>query len=540
VAVVVVFLLCRSYGDGDPGTNVITYQALANRLVNLESLAELPFPGEQCAQWSSYNRKSRYDEKRKRYLGWGENGDGRGFIRREGDKVVLAEMKGPGCIWRMWSAKPGQGKVAIYLDDLAEPVIDMPFTNYFNGEHAPFTRSALVHSVAKGRNNYTPVPYQKSCKIVAETNWGRYYHFVYSTFPSNTIVPTFKADLPEEASKALDAVNESLMNCGPAPALANSTIKKLQLVKGTNSATLKLEGPAAISAIRLKVNADEGWNPTNGLRALTIEMHWDGEVHSAVWAPLGDFFGTAPGENAYRSLPMGITKDGWFYSNWYMPFERSAEIVIGNGNEEPASVEAEFQVVPLSQPIEKLARFHAKWHRDEFLSNVPELDIDWPFLRTTGSGRFVGMMLHVWNPRGGWWGEGDEKFFVNGEKFPSTFGTGSEDYFGYAWCDPGLFEHAFHNQTRNDGENRGHVSVNRWHIADNVPFERSFDGVIEKYFPDHRPTLYASIAYWYLKAGASDPYHPLELQDRVGYWVQPEEPPVPGSSEAEKAKPQEP
>ena len=65
-------------------------------------------------------------------------------------------------------------------------------------------------------------------------------------------------------------------------------------------------------------------------------------------------------------------------------------------------------------------------------------------LQTEGRGRFCGVMLHVWNPRGGWWGEGDEKFFVDGEKFPSTFGTGSEDYFGYAWCDPHLFQRAYH------------------------------------------------------------------------------------------------
>ena len=68
-------------------------------------------------------------------------------------------------------------------------------------------------------------------------------------------------------------------------------------------------------------------------------------------------------------------------------------------------------------------------------------------LKTEGRGRFCGVMLHVWNPRGGWWGEGDEKFFVDGEKFPSTFGTGSEDYFGYAWCHPGLFQRPFHAQT---------------------------------------------------------------------------------------------
>ncbi len=53
-------------------------------------------------------------------------------------------------------------------------------------------------------------------------------------------------------------------------------------------------------------------------------------------------------------------------------------------------------------------------------------------------------MLHIWNPKGGWWGEGDEKFFVDGERFPSTFGTGTEDYFGYAWCSEKTFIRAFH------------------------------------------------------------------------------------------------
>ena len=66
--------------------------------------------------------------------------------------------------------------------------------------------------------------------------------------------------------------------------------------------------------------------------------------------------------------------------------------------------------------------------------------IDWTMLHTQGRGRFVGVELHVWNPKGGWWGEGDEKFYIDGEKFPSTFGTGSEDYFGYAWCNPTPFQ----------------------------------------------------------------------------------------------------
>jgi len=128
-------------------------------------------------------------------------------------------------------------------------------------------------------------------------------------------------------------------------------------------------------------------------------------------------------------------------------------------------------------------------------------------------------MLHVWNPRGGWWGEGDEKFFVDGERFPSTIGTGSEDYFGYAWGNPTLFQNAFHNQTFNTGGNRGHISVNRWQIADNIPFYTSFEGAIEKYYPNDRPTLYACTAYWYLSPEGTDPYEPASPADRTGYYT---------------------
>jgi hypothetical protein len=153
-------------------------------------------------------------------------------------------------------------------------------------------------------------------------------------------------------------------------------------------------------------------------------------------------------------------------------------------------------------------------------------------LKTEGRGRYCGVMLHVWNPRGRWWGEGDEKFFVDGEKFPSTFGTGSEDYFGYAWCTPALFQNAYHNQTISSG-NRGHISVNRWHIADNVPFQKSFEGAIEKYFPNDRPTLYDCTVYWYLAPGGTDPYGPVPLSERTGYYVQPEIFKVEGALEGE-------
>ena len=142
---------------------------------------------------------------------------------------------------------------------------------------------------------------------------------------------------------------------------------------------------------------------------------------------------------------------------------------------------------------------------------------DWVMLKTEGRGRFCGVHMHVWNPWGTWWGEGDDKFFVDGEKFPSSFGTGSEDYFGYAWCCPGLFQRPYHGQNMTQG-NKGNQSVFRWHIVDNAPFQNSFEGCIEKYYgnEDHH-TLYACTVVWYLAPGGVDPYDTIGVDQRYGY-----------------------
>ena len=513
----------------------LTYADLVHRLVDLERLATLPQPGERTAQWSSYDRASRFDPASGRFVGWDANADGHGILRREGNLQVLGEMKGPGVIWRIWSATPKEGRVRIYLDDAPEPAVDLPFVGYFNHEHAPFDRPALVHTVARGWNNYTPIPYQKSCKIVAEEGWGDYYHFTYTTFPEGTRVPTFRRDLSPEDLAALDEVDRLLRQCGPRVPQEWVGRDTFEGTLGPGEAhTIRRTGPGAITLVRAKVEDLTLPRQEKVLRELVLEMTWEDEARPAVWSPLGDFFGTAPGLNPYRSLPCGLTEDGWFYAQWYMPFGRAAEVRLINEGDKPRRVCLEVYTERLRRPVEAYARFHAKWHRDEFLPTEAERWLDWPLLKTRGRGRYVGVMLHVWNPRGGWWGEGDEKFFVDGESFPSTFGTGSEDYFGYARGCPELFEHAFHNQTRNDGNNRGHISVNRWHVADQIPFQRSFEGYIEKYFPNSRPTLYAATVYWYLASDGYDPYAPVPLEHRVGYARAAVPAPLPGALEGEQ------
>jgi len=505
----------------------------------LEHLATLPAVGEECAQWSSYDRRSKYDSASGKYIDWSANGDGDGFIRKEDDNQVFAEIEGPAVIWRIWSALANQGHVKIFLDGNKQPAVDLPFDGYFNCENEPFTRPALVHTTARGRNNYVPIPFNRSCKIVGEGDWGRYYHFTYTTYPKGTILPTFKLELSIAESKALDKADVVLSQGGNDLQVRRRGQQKMtqpiRIPPHGTVTVLRLKGEWAITGIDVSMELPASPEDRDILRELILHMYWDGESQPSVWAPLGDFFGTAPGANKYESLPMGMTGTG-FYCRWYMPVEKGAVINVSNDSEREHSLKFTISHAPLTKPIEKLGRFHAKWHRDELLPEEPERRaIDWTMLKTEGRGRFCGVMLHVWNPRGGWWGEGDEKFFVDGEKFPSTIGTGSEDYFGYAWCDPALFSNCYHNQTISMS-NRGHISVNRWHITDNVPFQKSFEAAIEKYYPNSKPTLYACTAYWYQAAGQSDPYEPVPVEQRKGYWGEIEVFKVKGALEGEKLK----
>jgi hypothetical protein len=513
---------------GTAQANTLSYADLCHRLTTLDGLAQLPPDGEKSAEATSYDRASKYDAASDKYTDWGANGDGNGGGLFNSDKVTMAEITGPGFINRIWSAAPGNGHVRIYLDGSDTPVVDLPFVDYFSGKAAPFNRSNLCyHTNEKGGggwDNFVPIPFQKSCKIVADQGWGNYFHFGYTQFAPGTVLPTFTSNLAAADSAALDEANEVLGKCGEEPAgkRAGETVDAhtMNVSAGSSAVLADLSGAQAITQLKIKVPMPaDGEEQRRFLSELAVRITWDDDAEPAIWAPLGDFFGFTGGGASFHTLPSGLTKDGWFYSYWYMPFAKKAHVEIVNDGPHDVSLETSLGHAPLTQAVDGLMRFHAKWHRNAFEPLRPDRMPDWTVLATQGRGRFVGMNLHVWFPGGGWWGEGDEKFFVDGEKFPSWIGTGSEDYFGYAWGDPAYFERPFHSQPLNE-QNRGHIDDNRWHIVDNVPFQKSFEGCIEKYQNDH-DSRYAATAFWYLAPGGADPYVAQPVEDRTDYWIQP-------------------
>ncbi|MDF2699623.1 MAG: hypothetical protein K0Q49_1179 [Haloplasmataceae bacterium] len=518
-------------------TTHLTYEDIVKRLYDLESLSIKPIIGEKSSQFSSYDRRSKYTTMFDEYSDWSVNGDWGGFIRKQPDGgLVIAEAKGPGYITRIWSAAPKTGHIKIYIDGASVPVFDDQFKNLFSlsTNLGVFNYSELNYVASQGNNFYIPITYNESIKVVLYNDWGSYYLLDYTTLPEQYSVESFKLPLSTTQIAALSKAQEFFIND-----LGTNPIQRTNETKITNSYNIEASQREeifnsnetnAITGIRIKVNnLTEPFEDWEALRELTISAYWDGEEKPSVWAPLGDFFGSAAGINTFKALPVGMQEDGWFYSYWYMPFETGAKIVIGNDGTKTRNLDVEITTAPLDQPINELMRFHAKWTRN---TDQEAGNDRWPdslILKTEGQGRFLGFMLHLYktdnrvDPNGGegayWWGEGDEKFFIDGEKFPSWFGTGTEDYFGYAWCDPSLFSRPFHSQPYNKGgvHAEGNRVNNRFQIIDNIPFQDSFEGYLEKYYSDEFVKR-ATVSYWYLDKNGTDDYEVKSLEERTNYY----------------------
>jgi len=491
----------------------IRYVDLLDRMTDIKGLAVLPQPGETCQQFSSYDRKSIAPDK----PDWGANADAGNFLRKDPEGMVLADMEGPGCIFRIWSANP-EGILKIFIDRQKEAVLKCGFQDIVYGKVAPFL-GPVVGRRAGGANLYFPIPYQKHCRVVVENPKIMYYHVTYRTYPKGTEIESFHLPLRGDELARLKEVISQLDRRGqppwvlrgeqldqPVDAQDTLQIDPGQVVK----AEAEEEGPVAICGAWFRfLDLPQDLMEQRKMLARTImRLYWDNETTPSVDVPIGDFFGTAPGVNAYASLPVGMEKDGTAYCYWYMPYKRAVRVEFENQGDKTVSLEVKATIERCDIPPDQIAYFHAKWHRD-----YPNKTFDWPFLECTGRGRYCGAVLTIWNPVRAWWGEGDEKFWVDGESFPSTFGTGSEDYFGYAWCGTELFQHAFHNQTLCEGPGNGnYTSVNRWHIADNIPFQKSFKATIENYGNDKD---YSCVTYWYAGLDQKDSFKPVNTKDRV-------------------------
>lgn len=522
--------LNNSYDDYE----TYTYVDIVERLTDTRYLS-LGNTDEESELFSSYARKSQYTDGA--YVNWRENGDGSNVLgTTEDGGHLIADITGAGYISRIWSATAGPGHVKIYIDGETEPTIDLPFTDYFNCKSAPFVYENLVYGgadadAARGKNNYVPITFAESCKIVAyggfgDDGWGKYYHINYTLFPIGTEVEPMPKVLSAEQKAALENANLLMgEKIGTHPdGYADAAFETFTVSKDAPYVKT-LNGRGAISGLLARVDSigDDVYATSleaiETLKNLRIKIYWDGETIPSVNAPLGDFFASSYGFNEARMLLLGVRPDRTFYNYFYMPYLESAKIEVYTVGEETETVSLAVNVVENTAPASDLMYYGTQftlghYHPDALdedgnYDNTAPRNPDYHFLTVNGAGKLVGVTLHhnktivgaapLSSPGDPWWGEGDEKFFVDGEKFPSWFGTGTEDFFGYAWCSPGWFTKPYHAQSYCESESNGigNRVLTRLLVGDAIPFDESFEGYIEKYYTDDY-TQYSFTSYFYL------------------------------------------
>lgn len=291
------------------------------------------------------------------------------------------------------------------------------------------------------------------------------------------------------------------------------------------SATVTLatiEGPGAIHHIFMTLMASE----PRHLRKVVLRMYWDDETHPSVETPLGDFFGLGHGEYYhYQSRPIAIGTENGLNCFWFMPFERRARITVTNKGREPIErlyyyvdyraydpADTEFR-----DRLRRMGRFHAVYRQEK----PAPLNKEYVILEAQGRGVYVGCNLSVQTNSYGWWGEGDDKIYIDGASSPTLHGTGTEDYFSGAWCYGEPFDSLYFGCPLRGEMRRGMLwNVYRYHLEDPIPFTRSIRVALEAIhaaLPTDVPDNYSSVAYWY-QSEPHVPFAPLPpARDRLPY-----------------------
>lgn len=263
-------------------------------------------------------------------------------------------------------------------------------------------------------------------------------------------------------------------------------------------------GPGVVSHVWITIASPETYH----LKKLVLRMYWDGETAPSVETPVGDLFGLGLGDYfLYQSTPLAVGPDKALNSFFPMPFQKQARITVTNeGRQKVDAFYFNIDYRALSKPLPTdTLYFHAQYRQATPCKaikgnglNVEGQD-NYLWMEATGRGHFVGVTMSVMENADGWWGEGDDMFFIDGEKTPSINGTGSEDYFLGAWDFGNTpFAYALFGAPVKGPERAGaRWSVYRFHLDSPITFTKSLRASIEHGHANNRADDYYSVAYWY-------------------------------------------
>jgi len=383
----------------------VPYEALLKQLSDPAQLSGLGSPGATIV--TSYDRT-------------GGNNDYGNFLKQGPDGwVVLADLKGPGCISRFWStgSKDGSKKIRFYFDGEKSPSIETTLDEWC-GKNEPLTLP-LAGYEPYCWFSWLPVPFQKRLIIMEQApvkDEKLYYQIAYNALPAGQTVESFKLPLSAKAVAAIGEVKarwNSRSPCQPGSGKQNR---------------LELQGPGLIQELQFTPDWSGFSSPAEIEKALQetiVRIYWDGSAAPSVEAPLGVLCGSMWSRMRYQSLYFGMTNET-LSLRFPMPFKSSAKVEMDGPA--PVTITAGTAEFPMSGKNQ--GYLHSGWKK----STAQEVGRPHTILQTSGSGKYVGCILGVRSLDQSWWVlEGDEQMIVDGRLPPGWRGTGLEDYFNGGW-----------------------------------------------------------------------------------------------------------
>ncbi|WP_460538865.1 glycoside hydrolase family 172 protein [Echinicola sediminis] len=521
----------------------VTFASLLKEMTDRKSLSEWPEPFYLTKQASSYSRESvnkqnleadagyftgNYGDQgapRDWGQGWFENHDFSQYIRTEVNQErkedVMFEDNGPGAIVRFWAVYGGipdelGGIYRVYIDGNPFPVIEMYHKNMVGGKGLigkPFSFFApekAENDTWRGRNLILPIPYGKSCKITYDgehkydhiEGWkGHYYQINYRSYSAGTKVESFGENTLKayqtEIAKAAEKLAEK-------PEIRHPKIKEGNISLGPGQSFVKkIKGSQAIDFFQTRIAAAD---QEQALRSTVVSISFDGK--ETVWCPIGQFYGIGYLLRPHQTYYSKVDASGLMSSSWVMPFEKEATVKITNYGDQEVVLE-EFAMDHKTYAwSDQSMYFHGTWKETRGLNT--QLRSDYNYVTVKGRGVFVGDNLTLFNSFPdtsgiNWWGEGDEKIYVDHEPFPSHFGTGTEDYYCYAYCRPQPFSSPIASQPVGEGNKTpGVTSNNRHRLLDAIPFKEAFTFDMEIWHPHRAAMNYSPATFYYAFRNAED------------------------------------
>lgn len=455
-------------------------QSPAQTMQDIAELARFR-PVERVGMFSSYDRS-------------GGNDDGftgrYSYLRREGDGLVIAELRGAGALTRIHTPTPIDAPIEFYIDGEGKPGIAMSFRDLFRGDHAPFTGERVGHALG-GYYSFVPIEFTRSIKVVVRAPTLQFYQINYLLYQRGaTFAP--RAHAPGEWIDRF-----------------------VDVAPGATAVLYETHEPGRILSLRLSP-ASAFAGPA---RDIDLRITWDGAAQSAIEAPVGDLFGFSFGEPAARSVLFGEA-DGWLYLNAPMPFRRGARIELLSHRTDgpPVRVLGELVVSPEGRADDE-GMLHTRWRRENpTISGQP-----YNLLDVRGRGHLVGFAVQAQGLEPGHTGffEGDDIVTIDGRL--AIPGTGSEDMFnGGYYALPGHWDGRGAMPAHLSGALDYNRQISRTGgyrllLGDAYAFSRSLRFDLE-HGPEHNavPADYTSVAFYYLdRADGAGETLPSAEQRRV-------------------------